>query len=154
MRKALLVLGVALCALSWIGRSGAAYAGTQFTTIGCQGHDLLLIFEIPAIVEDTAVWSVTTNGWKFVGGTLFATYNYEYPNYTCEYELDTTHSSFSSYNGIVEQDLFWSSADCYDQFEDYVYLINNGTEAVMNDVDLDGDGVAGSGTCVLQSTGH
>ena len=128
-----------------MSRSEPAYA----KTLACQGHDMIIL-TLGAETSDAAVWSVTTNGSKFTGGTLLATYSYDYPSLTCAYELDPANSSFYSFNGIVVQDLAWVlyDGDCDDYFEDNVYLISNGTASVMNDDNLDDDEVAGSGTCI------
>src|SRR5580704_13904289 len=159
MRKAFLVVIAGICALAWISRGQAAYAGTM----SCQGHDLVLI--APCVlsptsvsasnvcddswggffnISDAAIWSVTTQGGKLTGGTLLATYQ-EGPGetFTCSYQLDAKNSTLFTDNGILIQGLEWlAQAPCDMDFFDYVFTLSSGSVGVMNDVNLDGDEAA------------
>jgi len=149
MRKVLLIVTVAVCALLWTSRSQTVYA-VGFTTISCQGHDLVIISE-GLEISNAALWSVTTLSSKFTGGTLLATFQAgPEETLTCAYQLDVQNSEFFSYNGIVVQNLAWASVDICEDFEDEVFLISSGTQGVMNDTNLDDDGAAGSGTCIVR----
>ena len=150
MRKALLVVTVAMCALLWMSHGEPAYA----KTIACQGHDTFT-FDPGFTVSNSAIWSVTVVNSKFTGGFLIATYGYGYPAVSCFYELGAGESEFESWGGFTEQSLVWflvyapDSVPCSDVFEDDVFLISNSTASVMNDDNLDDDGSPGSGTCVV-----
>lgn len=174
MRKTLLVLTVAMSTLLWMGRSEPAYA----KTLACQGAPAIggqtvtgasepgtgELAPVSFLVDGTAVfiggnaavWSVTINNSKFTGGNLTTTNTtppVALPVVTCFYTLDSA-SSFTSNNGTVQQTLIWDPVSgnpppCSDQFTDHVYLVNNGTAAVMVDDNLSGKDVPGAGTCVL-----
>ena len=168
MRKVSLIIIAAVCALAWTSRNQAAYAAS---TISCQGHDTVVVSpcnsptvsstseecaDTPSIdlfnISDVAIWSVTTLGSKLTGGVLLATFQSYGCTYTCDYTLDPKNSTFFTSNGILTQELTWFTDEpwCEDYFFDVVFTASSGTNAVMNDVNLDGDDAAGSGTCVLR----